>query len=145
MSANLMNALKGSNPKAGDKAEDIQTKRTKLESGTIGHGIPELNGIKLSEYLGHDLRDDDRLDDRSKKIIRQHTALGDEHSLLLETEMTNVKKVNKETGEVTFELMSLANLMNIEQEEKKLAEEKRRRQQGEWNEQLSGATRSRSM
>jgi hypothetical protein len=140
LSLSMMNALRGSSPKAADKAEDIQTKRTKLESGTIGHGIPALNGMKLSEYLGHDLREDDRLDDRSKKIMRQHTALGDEHSLLLETEMTNVKMVNKETGEVTYKLMSLANLMKIEQDEKKLAEEKLRRQQeydqSGWNEQL---------
>jgi len=118
LSIAMLSALKDKNPSVGKKAEDVQGEITKLLAGPIGHNDSNLKGIKLSDYLSHEDRDDDLLDERSKKLLVRLETLKDEHSLILDSEQVEVLRTNKATGGKELIKMPLRDLMKIQEEQR---------------------------
>ena len=125
MSANLMNALKSSNPTAWKQAQDLQADINKMFSGTISHALPKFDGMKFSEYLEHEERNDDGLSKRDEKLLSLHDAKRNEHSRILGGVQVSVADTDPKTGETKIVQVTLDQWMKLEEERRKYEEANR--------------------
>lgn len=125
MSANLMNALKSSNPTAWKQAQDLQADINKMFSGTISHAVPKFDGMKFTEYLEHEERNDDGLSKRDEKLLSLHDAKRNEHSRILSGVQVSVADTDPKTGETKIVQVTLDQWMKLEEERRKYEEANR--------------------
>jgi hypothetical protein len=125
MRANVMNALKSSNPTAWKQAQDLQADINKMFSGTISHALPKFDGMKFPEYLEHEERDDDGLSKRDEKLLSLHDAKRNEHSRILSGVQVSVADTDPKTGETKIVQVTLDQWMKLEEERMKYEEANR--------------------